>query len=328
MIDTYGRKIEYLRISVTDRCNLRCIYCMPENGVDLLSHNEILTFEEIIRVAKTSAKLGINKIRITGGEPLARRGVIKLIKNIKSIPGIEEVSMTTNGIFLEKYIDDLADSGLDRINISLDTLNKERYKIITRNGNLGKVLNGIHLAFEKGIMPIKLNVVIIKEMNYSEIINFVELSEELPIDIRFIELMPIGEGKNFTSVSNDEIKEEIFKYRTLVPYVHKKSSGPATYFKTPNSKGSIGFISAMSHEFCDKCNRIRLTADGFLKLCLHFNTGIDLKKYLRNGVEDTELLQIISEAVKQKPIRHKMNNRFQSETDLELDKRNMFQIGG
>lgn len=328
MIDSQGRKIDYLRISITDRCNLRCIYCMPKEGIELLSHDKILTFEEILRVVKNAAILGISKIRITGGEPLARLGIVKLIKDIKQTPGIEEVSITTNGILLENHIDELIEAGLDRLNISLDTLDEERYKRITRNGNLKKVLRGINLAIEKGISSIKLNAVIIKEINYSEIMDFVRLSEKLPIDIRFIELMPIGEGCKFTSVSNDEIRSVISKHRNLVPFSQLKGSGPATYFKSPLSKGSIGFISAISHEFCSECNRIRLTAEGFLKLCLHWNKGIDLKKSLRNGIDDEKLLEILSQAIINKPAKHQMNETNSIEKHFDLEKRKMYQIGG
>lgn len=328
MIDSQGRKIDYLRISITDRCNLRCIYCMPEEGIELLSHDKVLTFEEILRVVKNAAALGISKIRITGGEPLARLGVVKLIKDIKQTPGIEEVSITTNGILLENYIDELIEAGLDRLNISLDTLNEETYKEITRNGSLKKILTGINLAIQKGISRIKLNTVIIKEMNFSEIMDFVKLSEEKPIDVRFIELMPIGEGSKFTSVSNEEIKSIIAEERNLTPFLHKIGSGPATYYKSPLSKGSVGFISAISHEFCGECNRVRLTAEGFLKLCLHWNKGIDLKKLLRNGIDDEKLLEMLSQAIIKKPAKHEMNKINSIEKHFDLEKRKMYQIGG
>ncbi|MDK2985747.1 MAG: 3,8-cyclase [Clostridia bacterium] len=322
MLDGYGRKIDYLRISVTDRCNLRCMYCMPEKGIDLIPHEEILSFEEIFRVVKSASQLGINKIRITGGEPLVRVGLPKLIKSIKSLPGIREVSMTTNGALLEKHMDELDKAGLDRVNISLDTLNKEKYLRVTRLGDLDKVLRGIKLAIEKGLTPVKLNVVVTKEINFSEIMDFVKLGEELPLDIRFIELMPIGEGRKFTHVSNEEIKTAIRKHRELIPCSEVKGSGPAKYFKTPFSQGSIGFISPMSHEFCGTCNRVRLTSEGFLKLCLHWKTGINLKEFLRSGVKDKELTEIISEAIKGKPDKHGFISRKVS------DGRIMSQIGG
>lgn len=328
MIDSQGRKIDYLRISITDRCNLRCIYCMPEKGIELLMHDKILTFEEILRIVKNVAILGISKIRITGGEPLVRLGIVKLIKDIKQTPGIEEVSITTNGILLEDYIDELIEAGLDRLNISLDTLKEDTYKEITRNGSLKKVLTGIDLAIEKGISRVKLNTVIIKGINFSEIMDFVRFSEEKHIDVRFIELMPIGEGSKFTPVSNDEIKRVISKERNLTPFNNKIGSGPATYYKSPLSKGSVGFISAISHEFCSNCNRVRLTAEGFLKLCLFWDKGIDLKKLLRNGIDDERILEILTQAIFNKPAKHEMNGISLKEEDLDLEKRKMFQIGG
>lgn len=323
MIDNTGRKIEYLRVSITDRCNLRCVYCMPKDGIELINHEEILTFEELYRVIKASSSLGISKIRITGGEPLARKGIIEFIRNIKSIPGIEEVSLTTNGILLEEYLDELLKAGLDRINVSVDTLNEELYSKITRHKGLDKVLRGINAALDKGIKRVKINTVIVKEINNEEIMDFVELIEKIPVDVRFIELMPIGEGKKYTQVSNDEIKNIILKNRELMPFFNVEGSGPATYFKTQSSKGSIGFISPISHEFCNKCNRIRITSEGFLKLCLHWNDGVDLKKSLRNKVSDEQLNKIIYNSVKQKPYRHE----FKSQNE-HSDCRNMSQIGG
>ncbi|MEJ8553957.1 GTP 3',8-cyclase MoaA [Tepidibacter sp. Z1-5] len=323
MVDNTGRKIEYLRVSITDRCNLRCIYCMPKDGIELINHDEILTFEELYRIIKSSSSLGISKIRITGGEPLARKGIIEFIRNVKSIQGIEEVSLTTNGILLEEYLDELLKAGLDRINVSVDTLNEELYSKITRNKGLDKVLRGINAALDKGIKRVKINTVIVKEINNEEIMDFVELIEKIPVDVRFIELMPIGEGKKYTQVSNDEVKNIILKNRELIPFFNVKGSGPATYFKTKSSKGSIGFISPISHEFCSQCNRIRITPEGFLKLCLHWNDGVDLKKYLRNEVSDEELNNIIYKAIKQKPYRHEFKSQ-----NKNSDCRNMSQIGG
>ncbi len=304
MIDSYNRKIDYLRISVTDRCNLRCIYCMPEKGIDLLPHNEILTFEEIIKIVKASSKLGINKIRLTGGEPLVRLHISELVKEIKNIENIKEVSITTNGVFLKKYIDDLVQAGLDRVNISLDTLDKEKYAKVTRRDKFNDVMQGIKLALENGLNPVKINVVVCKEINFSEIMNFVKLSEEYPLDIRFIELMPFGEGMNLTRISNDEVLNVIKKNRKLMPVSNIKGSGPAKYIKTNKGLGNIGFISPISHEFCNECNKIRLTAEGFLKLCLNWNTGVFLKEYLRSGISEDELQKIILEAVKKKPLKH------------------------
>ncbi|MCT4507624.1 MAG: GTP 3',8-cyclase MoaA [Tepidibacter sp.] len=323
MIDNWGRKIEYLRVSITDRCNLRCIYCMPKDGIELIKHDEILTFEELIRIIKSASELGISKIRITGGEPLARKGITQFIRKIKSIKGIEEVSITTNGILLEENIDDLIKAGLDRINVSIDSLNEDIYSKITRSKGLDKVLRGINVALDKGIKKVKINTVIAKEINYSEIMDFAELTEKMPVDVRFIELMPIGEGKKYTQVSNDDIKKIILKKRKLIPFLNSKGSGPATYFRTLSSKGAIGFISPISHEFCNKCNRIRITPEGFLKLCLHWNDGVDLKKVLRSKASDEQLYKIIYNAIKQKPYKHEFKSQ-----NKNSDSRNMSQIGG
>ncbi|QZY54040.1 GTP 3',8-cyclase MoaA [Crassaminicella profunda] len=324
MIDQFGRNINYFRISVTDQCNLRCIYCMPDKGIDFLQEEKLLSFDEIYRIVKIGASLGISKVRITGGEPLTREGLPKLIQKIKTLPQIEEVCLTTNGILLEKYIDELIKAGLDRVNISLDTLQHERYKQMTRGGNIEEVIRGIKLSLDGGIKRVRLNIVIIKEENDDEIMDFVELAEKNPIDIRFIELMPIGEGKQFKSVSNDEVKEIIMKERELIPYIAKnKSLGPAAYFKTPNSKGMVGFISPMSHIFCSQCNRMRLTSEGFLRQCLHWKDGIDLRKMMRDGMEDKQLKKIIAKGVYKKPNEH----GFKKDC-IDEDSKRMFQIGG
>ena len=333
MIDNIGRKINYLRISVTDRCNLRCTYCMPKEGIKLISHDEILSFHEILRIVKCCSKLGIENIRLTGGEPLIRKGITKLIKDIKNVPGIKEVSITTNGIILKDCIDELIEAGLDRINISLDTLNRDKFKKITGVDGYDNVKEGILRALEKNIRHVKLNVVIMKEVNFTEIMDFVKLAEEKPIHIRFIELMPIGLGSNLIGVKNDTIKSIIENQRELIPFDEVKGLGPASYFKTVNSKGSIGFISPISHKFCAQCNRIRLTSEGFLKLCLHWNTGVNLKEKLRLGIDDEELKNIINKAIKNKPYKHdfkvdKKNMKQKNIKQKNYDLRGMFQIGG
>ncbi|NEZ46860.1 GTP 3',8-cyclase MoaA [Clostridium niameyense] len=330
MIDNIGRKIDYLRISVTDRCNLRCVYCMPEEGIDLLSHDDILRFDEILRVVKSCAKLGIENIRITGGEPLVRKNIPNLIREIKGVEGIKEVSITTNGVYLPEYIDELVDAGLDRINISLDTLDREKFMKVTRMDVFHKVKRGIILALEKGISCVKLNVVTMKEVNITEVIEFVTLTEKYPIHIRFIELMPIGLGGRFTTVENDKVKEIIEKEKELISCKEVVGLGPASYYKIPNAKGTIGFISPMSHEFCNRCNRVRLTSEGFLKLCLHWNLGIDLKEKLREGISDEKLKEVIYTAIKDKPQHHEFKSVKENKQDKnsKYDNRSMFQIGG
>jgi cyclic pyranopterin phosphate synthase len=325
MKDKIGRKIEYLRISITDRCNLRCVYCMPENGIQIMENSELLTFDEIQWVVKACASLGVSKIRITGGEPLARKNVEALVSKIKAVEGIEEVSMTTNGIFLNEQLNELVAAGLDRTNISLDTLHSDRYSEITRGGDLNKVLSAVEGSLKAGLTT-KLNTVIIRDFNYDEIMDFVRLTETMPINVRFIELMPLGQGKDYKSISSEEIKKIILKQRKLEPYNHVKGYGPAVYYKTEKSKGSIGFISPLSHEFCDSCNRIRLTAEGFLKLCLHWNLGVDLKEALRKDCSQKELTEIIEKAVREKPSHHEFMKN--NDDKLDFDTRKMVQIGG
>lgn len=304
MIDSIGRNINYFRIAVTDRCNLRCFYCMPEDGIHQLSPNEILSFEEICRVIKCSANLKINKIRITGGEPLVRKGLSKLIGDIKSISFIEEVSMSTNGVLLADNISDLAKAGLDRVNISLDTLQRDKYKRITGFDSLARVMCGIESAVKYNMNTVKLNVVVSQDTNYSEIMDFVKLAEDMPCIIRFIEMMPIGEGANYDFLSNKEVKELINQHRKLTPLYEVVGNGPARYFKTTPGNGKIGLISPISHDFCSACNRIRLTPDGFLKLCLQWNDGMNLKNLLRTDISDAELIEAIDKQVKGKPKRH------------------------
>lgn len=327
MKDNIGRNIDYLRISVTDRCNLRCVYCMPEEYSTEILENKILEFSEIIKIVKSCAKLGIKKIRITGGEPLVRCDIHKLIKSIKDIDGIEEVSMTTNGVLLPKFIDDLVDAGLDRVNISLDTLDPIKFKEITKLGNVQDVLQGIKVSIEKGLKPVKLNVVVMKEVNFHEILDFVKLTEEYPLDVRFIELMPIGIGKTYTPVSNNEVLEYIKRYKEIEKSKDVIGNGPAKHIKVKNSKGNIGFISAMTHEFCNDCNRVRLTKDGFLKLCLHWNYGVNLRKYIKGGITEEELTNLIKDTIEKKPEKHDFKYVFE-ESKNKYDKRKMFEIGG
>lgn len=325
MKDKVGREIEYLRISITDRCNLRCVYCMPEGGINLMDSSELMTFEEIEKVVKACAALGVSKIRITGGEPLVRKNAAVLVSKLKAIEGIEEVSMTTNGILLSEQLSKLIAAGLDRVNISLDTLHNDRYYEITRGGELSKVLSAVDQSVKAGLIT-KLNTVIIRDFNYDEIMDFVKLAEDLPVSVRFIELMPIGQGKDYKSVTTEEIRKTILKERHLDPFKQVKGNGPAVYYKTYKSKGSIGFISPLSHEFCDSCNRVRLTAEGFLKLCLHWNLGINLKGVLRQGCSLMELSEIIEKAVREKPNHHEF--MMSKDNKVDYDTRKMVQIGG
>jgi GTP 3',8-cyclase len=323
MIDQWKRNIDYLRISVTDKCNLRCTYCMPKEGLQFIPEEKLLTKEEIVRVVSAMAELGVTKVRITGGELLVRADIVDIIKGVKSIPGIKEVCITTNGILLGRYVEELVEAGLDRVNISLDTLRPEAYRSITRGGDLDKVLEAIELSIEKGL-KVKLNVVIIKDFNEEDIFDLVEMSEKKPISVRFIELMPIGQGKQNKGLTSEEIKEYIQSRKVLIPCESSSSQGgPANYFRTESGRGTIGFISPMSHSFCDSCNRIRVTAEGFLKLCLHWKHGTDLREPLRNGITDEELKEIIAEGIFNKPQAHKFKDN-----SMESDKRSMYEIGG
>lgn len=304
MKDKFGREIDYLRVSVTDNCNLRCIYCMDEKGNKFLNKDEKVTDDEIYKVVKESAKLGIKKVRITGGEPLVRPGVVSLISKINNIEGIEEIYLTTNGILLADMIDELSKNGLKGVNISLDSLKEDRFNKLTRVGNLHKVLEAIDKAIALGI-KVKLNTVIVNDINKDEIIDFVNLTKEKPIDVRFIELMPIGIAVNYKGATNEEVLKFITeRYPNYEEVVRSKSGGPASYIKVNGAKGKIGFISAMSNCFCEECNRIRLTPEGFLKQCLHFDYGVDLKSMLRSGIKDDDLKKVIYENIYDKPEKH------------------------
>ena len=325
MIDKLNRKIEYMRISVTDRCNLRCVYCMPEEGIENISHEEILSYDEIIRICKCIAKLGIKKIKITGGEPLVRKDIIDLIKEIKEINGIDEVTITTNGVLLYEMADKLYEAGIDAVNISLDTLNKDKFLKITRRDKYENVSMAIEKLIDLGVR-VKINCLAIKENNLSEIVKIAAYSKNNNIDVRFIELMPIGYGKNYTGISNEVILGLLEdEYGSFKKVKEKRGNGPAVYYKNDKFKGYIGLISAISNEFCETCNRVRLTANGFLKLCLHYNKGIDLKEPIRSDITDKELENMIYHAIRNKPLGH----NFYHDSNIEnVENKNMVQIGG
>ena len=301
LIDKYGRKIEYLRISVTDRCNFRCIYCGVRKNWKWLPHNEILTFEEIEKIVEIGVKLGIKRVRLTGGEPLLRKDIEILIKKLSKIPEIEDLSLTTNGFFLEFMAEKLKKAGLKRINISLDTLNPEKFIKITGVDGFSKVWQGIKKALKLGFDPVKINVVIIKGINDDEILDLAKLTLDMPLEIRFIEFMPIeGNGiwdkKNIFTIK--EIKNILEKFKPLIRTI-SSGGGPARVWKWENAKGKIGFISPISDCFCEKCNRLRITPDGKLKPCLFSNHEIDLKPILRENRGSLEKAFI--EALKIKP---------------------------
>ena len=324
MIDGHGRKIDYLRISLIDRCNLRCVYCMPEDGVDMVPHEEILTYEEILRLAKVFAGLGFRKIKLTGGEPLVRKEAVKLVREIKATPGIEKVTLTTNGTLLGEIMDELAEARIDGINLSLDTLKPEVYEKIVRRDRFAQAMEGFEAALKHPEIPLKINCVPMG-MEGQDVLDMAELAKKYPVHVRFIEMMPIGLGKQFDFSSEDSILQGLKeRYGEYVPYKKELGNGPGHYYSFDGFKGKIGFISAISHKFCDACNRVRLTAQGYLKTCLQYDIGVDLKKLLRNGAEDEELRKAIEEAICQKPIGHQFGSALEEHAESHM----MAQIGG
>jgi cyclic pyranopterin phosphate synthase len=307
--DNFSRIIDYMRISITDRCNLRCIYCMPAGGVMPVEHREILSYEEIVRVVGVAASLGVRKIRITGGEPLARKNVTYLIASLRNISGIEDMSLTTNGVLLGKYAKELADAGLNRVNISLDSLKPERYREMTRGGEIASVMRGIEAAEKAGLLPVKINMVPIRDVNDDEIEDFAGMTLNTSRQVRFIEFMPIGAGDLWSDdryISTDEIKTRVEKMGTLSP-VKLRKDGPARYYRIESAPGVVGFISALTHHFCADCNRLRITADGKLRPCLFSETEIDLKPALRGSCSEEEIERLLRLAIEVKPEGHVMN---------------------
>lgn len=304
MLDRYGRVINYLRISVTDRCNLRCCYCMPE-GVQDVGMKNILTFEEIWEIVRTGVSLGITHIRITGGEPLVRKGCVNLIRGIREIPGVETITMTTNGVLLGNYAKQLKEAGVDGVNISLDTLDPEEFYKITGKRELQEVLAGIRAAKTAGL-PVKLNAVNRKELDPIPLVRYAQ-EENLPI--RFIEMMPVGYGKKYVGRSNEELRETLeavcgnAECMTNREELSRMGSGPAVYYQFSDLKVPVGFISAIHGKFCDTCNRVRLTAEGYLKLCLCYDEGEDLRRVLREG-EKENLQTIMEQTIFRKPAAH------------------------
>ncbi|MFH0941923.1 MAG: GTP 3',8-cyclase MoaA [Chloroflexota bacterium] len=301
--DSFQRPISYLRISVTDRCNLRCVYCMPSQGIDLISHHDILTYEEIYTVARAAAELGVKKIRITGGEPLVRLGLSDLVRILGSIEGIDDISLTTNGILLGRYADGLKSAGLKRVNVSLDTLRPERFERITGSNCLEQVLAGITAARQAGLEPVKLNTVVLGGLNDDEIIDFGRKTINEGWHVRFIERMSFYAEDSSASqfVSANEVRQRLETLGKLEPCSPGAGNGPAKYFRFAGASGSVGFITAVSEHFCFNCNRLRLTADGKLRLCLMSEEEIDLKQPLRQGISQEGLKEIIRQAAARKP---------------------------
>jgi len=306
VLDSFGRSIDYLRISVTDRCNLRCIYCMPPGGVPLIPQSEILSYEEIRAVVRAAAGVGINRIRLTGGEPLVRAELPRLIKMLSETEGIEELSLTTNGTFLKRSAPELRQAGLTRVNVSLDTLKADKFRDITRLGELRDVLEGIEAARDAGLNPVKTNVVIMRGMNDEEILNFARMTLTEEWHVRFIELMPFSGGVEF--VPSAELREHVGLLGRLEPCPDGTGitgNGPANYYRLAGARGTIGFISPRTEpSFCSRCNRIRLSPDGRLRPCLLAEDEIDLKTPLRNSAPPAELERLILKAVASKQGHH------------------------
>jgi len=323
LFDSWQRQINYLRISVTDHCNLRCIYCTA-GSMPHLSHDDILRYEEIQRLAQVAASMGINKVRLTGGEPLLRPDLSKLVWMLSQIEGIDDISLTSNGILLSKYAVELKEAGLKRVNVSLDTLKEDRFKQITGMDKLGEVLSGIEAARLAGLQPVKINMVLLRGINDDETIDFARMSISQGWHVRFIEFMPFGIPKveALETVPAQEIRERIQSLGKLEPYTNKTGNGPARYYRLPGAKGTIGFITPMTELFCHTCNRLRLTSDGQLRPCLLDDNELNLKEPLRNGANPDELKQLIQQAVAMKKERHHLND------GSAPTRRPMCQIGG
>jgi cyclic pyranopterin phosphate synthase len=330
-IDSFGRRIDYLRISVTDRCNLRCVYCMPPEGVRWREPAEILSFEEIERFAAAAVEEGISKIRLTGGEPLVRTGIVGHVARLREITGIEAIAITTNGVLLPRYAQELVDAGLTRVNISLDSLDPEVFRAVTRGGRLEDTMAGIDAAYEAGMHPVKINVVVVKSLN-QDLLSFASLTRERPIHVRFIEYMPVGGegepapggacGADNTAgawtiedhVPSDEILARLTSEGAAAGFGDLETVargdapggwGPASYYRFPGAPGTIGVISPLSHHFCGECNRLRLTADGKLRMCLFSDDELDARVVLRGGTE-ADLHALVKEALARKPESHNM----------------------
>ncbi|MEZ4601419.1 MAG: GTP 3',8-cyclase MoaA [Syntrophotaleaceae bacterium] len=326
MKDSFGRKIEYLRLSITDRCNLRCRYCMPAEGVEPIEHGEVLTYEEMLRIASVATRLGVKKIRITGGEPLVRRGIVDFIRELAALPTGPEITMTTNGVLLADMAFDLRKAGLSRVNVSLDSLREDRFQLITRRPGLQKVLDGIEAADAVGLTHLKINMVPLKGINHDEIVDFGRLALEHPWEIRFIEFMPVSSGLDFTPehmFPAKSILEELGKIGKLVPLLRQGPAGPARLFHFPDSPGRVGVIPAISDHFCGECNRMRITADGRIRPCLFSSEEIDLREALRSSSSDEEIERLLREAACIKPQRHHIG-----EKEFRQGGRRMHGIGG
>lgn len=324
MTDRYGRKIDYMRISVTDRCNLRCVYCVPEEGVSCLEREKLLSDEEIVRIAEAAAQVGVSHLKVTGGEPLLRKHLSGLAERLSRIPGIDTVTLTTNGILLPDQIKELVEAGISGINISIDTLDEERYRNLTRGGKLSEALAGLRAAvpYTDENVTVKVNAVLYEKTWREDAKALSDLAKEKKVHVRFIEHMPLGAQDGERPVLEEEILSFLEAiYGKGTPYTGKIGEGPGRYYTFPGLTGKIGFISAMSHKFCESCNRIRLTSDGTLRMCLQSKEGIPLRELLRNGSTKEELTELLQQSINKKPRAHQMEER-------KIEAEGMCQIGG
>ncbi len=319
MKDTHGRTIDYLRVSLTDRCNLRCVYCMPAEGIQQVDHDQILRYDEILAIVRVAADLGVRRIRLTGGEPLVRKGVVGLIANIRAISGIEDIALTTNGVLLARMAHDLKEAGLSRVNISLDTLDPDKFAEVTRGGNVQDVLDGIDAALEQGFDPVKVNAVAVRSLD-QDFYEFASMSRDRPLHMRFIEYMPVGDSAGMNGagwgpqdvVSCDDIRMQVDAgaiaagLEALQPLQDEEKpegGGPARYWKFPGAKGTVGFISPLSNHFCSACNRVRLTSKGGLRPCLFSDEEYPVRQAVRYGTEE-DVRKVLEQTIGAKPEEH------------------------
>ncbi len=324
MKDSQGRTIDYIRISITDRCNLRCKYCMPED-VPSISHGEVLRFEEILRLCRLAGHLGIHKFKVTGGEPLVRKGALSFLKELKNLPDTEQVTLTTNGVLLKDAVPELKSIGIDGVNVSLDTLQEDTFQKITGRSYLPQVMEGILACQESGIKT-KINSVLLRGVNDGEFFDLVHLARDHQVDVRFIEIMPIGFGAEYQGYDRQRLLSLLAeRYPNYTQDFSTRGNGPASYIRIQGFKGCIGFIDAIHGKFCSSCNRVRLTSDGILKLCLYYQNGVQLRKLLRSNASNDEILTIMKKAIQNKPTEHQFHL---SALEGVQELRQMSQIGG
>jgi len=338
LVDAFGRTINYLRLSITDRCNLRCLYCMPTEGVGRITHAEVLRFEELLRICAVLSGLGIGTVRVTGGEPLVRKGVVSFVEKLKALAGVERVTMTSNGVLLGEYLQTLAAAGLDAVNVSLDTLDKEKFYRLTNRGGVENVLGAIDTALALGL-DVKINCVPMRGFNEEDIVRLAALAKDKKVAVRFIELMPLGAAAAIQPLPINEVVpliENTFGRLSAGPVdvsASKLGSGPAVYYTLPGFAGSIGLIDALSRGFCEKCNRLRLTSSGVLKPCLSSDLGVDLRRLVRDNVSNKKMESAILELVEKKPAGHSFG-RFGAGASANAHEKQdhrakeMFRIGG